>query len=45
MTKMERGEGKQLYEKAKEMSKAEQGKYQYRVRGPPWDRRIVKMQV
>ena len=44
MTKLEREEGKQMYEKAKEMSNQSQGKYLYRVRGPPWSRKIVKLE-
>ena len=35
MARLEREERKRLYEKAKKMSREEQGKYQYLVSGPP----------
>ena len=44
MIKLEREEGKLMYEKAKEMTNQSEGKYHYRVRGPPWKRRIVKLE-
>ena len=43
LTKAERETEKQLYAKAKEMQKEESGDYIYKVRGPPWARRVAKI--
>ena len=42
-TKQEREESKKLYEEAKRQEAADKsGEYLYRVRGPPWERKIRK---
>ena len=43
MTKDERERAKLLYEQAKAQEMEDQGKFRYRVRGPPWDMKIVKV--
>ena len=43
LTKSERDHEKQLHLKAKELQENESGEYMYRVRGPPWARKIVKL--
>ena len=44
MTKMEREQNKKMVASAKEMeSKDASGLWHYRVRGPPWDRKIIKL--
>lgn len=43
LTKTEREQEKQLYVKAKEMQENESGEYLFKVRGPPWARKIVKV--
>ena len=43
LTKAERENEKQLYAKAKEMQKEDSGDYIYKVRGPPWARRVAKI--
>ncbi len=44
LTKKQREEEKKMREEAKKMeSEDESGEYNYRIRGPPWDRRIVRM--
>ncbi len=44
MTKREREETiKEMYETAKKMEAESQGKYKYRVRGPPWGKKIIKI--
>jgi len=45
LTKTERENEKKLYEQAKEMKKTVSGDYTFRVRGPPWARKIVKVRV
>ena len=43
-TKQKREESKKLYEEAKRQEAAERsGEYLYRVRGPPWERKIRKI--
>ena len=43
-TKQEREESKKLYEEAKRQEAADKsGEYLYRVRGPPWERKIRKI--
>ena len=43
-TKQEREESKKLFEEAKRQEAADQsGEYIYRVRGPPWERKIRKI--
>ena len=43
-TKQEREESKKLYEEAKRKEAADKsGEYLYRVRGPPWERKIRKI--
>lgn len=42
MTVLEREHKKKLTEEAKRRNDESEGKWQYRVRGPPWDLRIVK---
>ena len=44
MTKDERAKAKQLFELAKAQEADDGGKFRYRVRGPPWDMKIVKYQ-
>ena len=41
-TRLERDENKKLQEEAKDLTKNDPGSV-YRVRGPPWDRKIVKL--
>ncbi len=44
LTKNQREDEKKLREQAKKMeSEDESGEYNYRIRGTPWARRIVKM--
>ncbi len=44
LTKKQRDEEKKMREEAKKMeSEDESGEWNYRIRGPPWARRIVKM--
>ena len=43
-TKQEREESKKLFEEAKRQEAADQsGEYIYRIRGPPWERKIRKI--
>ncbi len=43
MTKQEREESKKMYEEAKKMQEQSGGNYRYKVRGPPWARKIVRV--
>ncbi len=43
MSKEEREENKQLVQEAKRLSSQESGNFIYLVRGPPWDRRIIRV--
>ena len=43
LTKAEREQEKQLYNRAKDLEKQNSGEYIFRVRGPPWARKVVKM--
>ena len=43
LTVLEREKEKQLYEEAKQLNRESNGKEKYRVRGPPWDRIIIKL--
>ena len=44
MTKTEREWTKHLVDKAREMNKQEHmGEWFYKVRGPPWERKILKI--
>jgi hypothetical protein len=43
LTRTEREEEKKLYEKSKKLQEADSGEHRYRVRGPPWARKIVKV--
>ena len=44
MTKIEREQKNKLTEEAKQLEKSDkEGKFRYRVRGPPWDMKIVKI--
>ena len=43
LTNLEREQEKKLYEEAKKLTVDSQGEAKYKVRGPPWDRTIVKM--
>ena len=44
MTKAEREENKKLFSELKEREKEDKsGEYFYRIRGPPWERKIVKI--
>ena len=43
MTRSEREESKLLYEEAKSRQQSSGGKWVYKVRGPPWAQRIVKI--
>jgi hypothetical protein len=46
MTKRERELNKEKVKQAKEKNdKNESGDYQYVVRGPPWERKVVKVKV
>ena len=45
MSKAEREEAKKLLAEAKERQDKSQGKFRYRVKGPPWARRIVRIPV
>ena len=42
LTKAERENENKLYAEARQLEK-ESGEYQFRVRGPPWDRKLVKI--
>jgi hypothetical protein len=42
LTKVERDQEKQLLNKALELQRLSSGEYTFKVRGPPWARRIVK---
>ena len=44
MTKMEREQRRKLVGEAREQEKEEGGKWRYRVRGPPWEMKIVKLE-
>ena len=41
----EREYDKKLYAEAQELEKKNSGEFQYKVRGPPWARRIVRIRV
>ena len=44
MTKTEREETKHLVDKAREINKQDRmGEWFYKVRGPPWERKILKI--
>lgn len=43
LTKTEREKEKELYEEAKEKQRKSSGEYTFRVRGPPWARRVVRI--
>lgn len=43
LTKTEREYEKKLFSEAKELEKNTPGEYKFVIRGPPWDRKIVKM--
>ena len=43
LTPLERDEHKKLLDEARELAKNDLTGAQYRVRGPPWDKRIVKL--
>ncbi|KAJ8014651.1 hypothetical protein DPEC_G00017850 [Dallia pectoralis] len=43
LTKTEREKEKELYEEAKEKQRKSPGEYTFRVRGPPWARREVRI--
>ena len=44
MTKLEREQKNKLTAEAKDLEKADkEGKFRYRVRGPPWDMKVVKL--
>ena len=44
LTKKQRDEEKKLREEAKKMEAEDKsGEFDYRIRGPPWERRIAKM--
>ena len=43
LTKAERDQEKTLKEEAIRKSNSESGEFIYRVRGPPWNRKIVKL--
>ena len=45
LTRAEREQEKQLFTKAKELQEQESGDYIYRVRGPPWARRVAKIKL
>jgi hypothetical protein len=45
MTPNEREESKKLHQEAKEKEDNDGGNWVYRVRGPPWARKIVRMQI
>jgi len=46
LTKTERENEKKLWEEAKNMTtKDTSGNYQYKVRGPPWSRKIAKLKI
>ena len=42
-TKKEREEEKKLVDEAKDRQAKDEGKCRYRVKGPPWARKIVKI--
>ena len=43
LTKTERAKEKELWEAAKKMDKDDSGDYEYKVRGPPWARKVAKI--
>jgi hypothetical protein len=43
LTKTERAKEKELWEEAKKMDKDDSGDYEYKVRGPPWARKVAKI--
>jgi hypothetical protein len=43
MTRTEREEEKKLWAEAKQRQTKSQGKYIFKVRGPPWDRKIIRI--
>ena len=43
MTKEEREQNKKLLTEAKKLQDEDQGNWTYKVRGPPWDLKIVKL--
>ncbi|KAH3833131.1 hypothetical protein DPMN_106432 [Dreissena polymorpha] len=45
MTPIERENEKKLFAEAKEREKNSQGKYRFKVRGPPSARRIVREKI
>ena len=45
LTPTERDRERKLYEEAKELQVNSQGKAQFRVRGPPWNRKIVMLPI
>ncbi|XP_062589095.1 uncharacterized protein LOC134250751, partial [Saccostrea cucullata] len=45
LTRTERENEKKLYMKAKELNKNGSGEFHYRVRGPPWARKVVKLRM
>lgn len=45
LTKTEREQEKMLFEKTKELNKEYSGEFQFRVKGPPWARRIAKFPI
>ena len=46
MTQLERQQLKKMIDQAKELEKKEgKGRWIYRVRGPPWDRKIIKIEI
>ena len=45
LTRAEREQEKQLFTRAKELQQQESGDFIYRVRGPPWARRVAKIKL
>ena len=45
LTKLEREQQKKLLTEAKKRDQEEGGKWKHRVRGPPWDLKIVRKEV
>ena len=45
MSREEREEETRLYKEAKAMGAQDQGNWSYKVRGPPWARRIAKIKI
>ena len=45
MTKEEREQNKKLLTEAKKLQDEDQGNWTYKVRGPPWDLKIVKLRT